>query len=240
MNRESIHQFGENGILTGILTEPAVIKADDLCFVILNAGLVHHVGPFRMNVNLARDVANLGMPSFRFDLSGIGDSQRREGEQSDIARAVTDIRDAFDYLSDRKGFSKFVTFGLCSGADNAHAAGLQDQRLVGAVMLDGPGYPNFLHMAHHYGPKLLKIKPWTNKFKRLFRTDARTTVHQEINTRNFGPQNKVETEINDLVRRGVELLYIYSGGIESYYNHASQFRENFPSLKVNIPGSLMY
>ncbi|HYA88524.1 MAG TPA: alpha/beta fold hydrolase, partial [Nitrospirota bacterium] len=189
MNRESIHQFGENAILTGILTEPAVIKADDLCFVILNAGLVHHVGPFRIHVDLGRDVANLGMPSFRFDLSGIGDSQRREGEQTDAARAVIDIRDAFDYLSDRKGFSKFVTFGLCSGADNAHATALQDHRLVGAVMLDGPGYPNFLYRVHHYGPRILKIKPWANKFKQLVKADARMFVRQEINTRSFGPQN---------------------------------------------------
>jgi pimeloyl-ACP methyl ester carboxylesterase len=237
MNRESIHQFGEKRALLGILTEPESMQAEGLCFVILNAGLLHRVGPYRMHVDLARAVAGLGMPCFRFDLSGLGDSQPRDGDLSDAARAIADIREAFDYLKSSKGYTSFVIFGLCSGADNAHAVGLVDHRLVGAIMLDGPGYPNVQYKVHNYVPKIFKKEAWVNTLKRLFKSENRALDRQEIYVRTFSPKEQVEAEINDLLRRGVELLYIYTGGVECYYNHASQFAENFPSLKVNTSDS---
>lgn len=237
MKDESIHVFGDNNNLIGILTESEKPKTDDLCFLLLNAGLLHRVGPYRMSVELAREVASSGIPSFRFDLSGLGDSRRREGNEPDDERAVLDIQDAFDYLGTTKGFKRFVTFGLCSGADNAHATALVDNRLVGAVMLDGPGYPNIQYQVANYGPKVLQAKPWINTIKRLLNPDQEVKDPREIYDRNFGPRERVENEISNLAKRGVELLYIYSGGVEYYYNHAAQFMENFPSLRVNMPGS---
>ena len=47
--------------------------------VLLNAGIVHRVGPNRMHVLLARALAAAGIPSLRFDMSGIGDSPEPTG-----------------------------------------------------------------------------------------------------------------------------------------------------------------
>lgn len=236
MTKESVHSFGEINNLVGILSEPENIKIEDLCIVLLNSGLLHRVGPYRMHVDLAREIAEMGVSTFRFDLSGIGDSQRGGGYESDEERAVLDIRKAFDYLSKSKKYSRFVTIGLCSGADNAHAVALVDYRLIGSVMLDGPGYPNMHYVINRYGPKIFKIEPWINLFKKMKTTYMNRKYHQEIYTRQFEPKEHVEKDILSMTNRGVELLYIYSGG-SGYYSHFSQFIENFPSLTVNKHGS---
>jgi len=190
-------------------------------------------------VDLAREVADMGIPSFRFDLSGLGDSTMRAGDLSDEARAVVDIRETFDYLNKIKGYDRFILFGFCSGADNAHVVGKQDRRVVGAVMLDGPGYPNLQYHLYHYWVNLFKATSWKNKIKRLFKSGKPVKKWQDIYVRTFGPREQVEAEIKNMANRGIELLYIYTGGI-SYFNHASQFMENFPSLRVNAPDSTIH
>ena len=79
---ETICQFGPNNGLTGILTEPdeSVRVADAPVALILNAGIVHNIGPFRLHVDIARLLAAAGFSSFRIDLSGLGDSATRTGK----------------------------------------------------------------------------------------------------------------------------------------------------------------
>ena len=233
MYSETVHCFGDGNILSGILTQPTDIVVKDLCVVFLNAGLVHRIGPFRMHVDMARALAQTGIPSFRFDLSGLGDSLRRDCNLADEERAVLDIQEAFDHLKDITGINSFITFGLCSGADNAHAVALIDQRLVGAVMLDGPAYPNLQYKVSHYAPKIMKLKSWKTMAKGLMNGNNQPAASQAVYVRTFAPREQVESEINIMISRGVELLYIYSGGFAKYYNHALQFKENFPSIAVN-------
>ena len=47
---------------------------------------------------------------------------------------------------------------------------------------------------------------------------------------NWPTQKQAEKEISDLVRRGVNLLYIYSGGVPVYYNYRNQFKHMFRSI----------
>src|SRR5689334_7177370 len=78
---EPLH-FGEDGRLFGILTMPtaqAHSMGDVPVFVFLSAGLLHRVGPARLHVRLARELARMGFSSFRVDLAGIGDSRKRSG-----------------------------------------------------------------------------------------------------------------------------------------------------------------
>ena len=75
-------QFGAGGRLVGILTMPSVPprNAQELpVFVYLSAGLLHRVGPYRLHVHLARELAQMGFTSLRVDLAGSGDSPRRPG-----------------------------------------------------------------------------------------------------------------------------------------------------------------
>ena len=70
--------FGEGKSLVGIVTLPAESSpVDRPGIVILNAGVLHRVGPNRVHVQMARALAELGFTVLRFDLSSIGDSRAR-------------------------------------------------------------------------------------------------------------------------------------------------------------------
>jgi alpha-beta hydrolase superfamily lysophospholipase len=119
-------QFGADGHLFGILSRngPAT---DRPAVLLLNAGAIHHVGPNRLYVTLARHLSAQGVACLRMDLEGLGDSVLRvEGRENHPYphTAVDDVRAALEFLR-AQGYTRFVTLGLCSGAHTAFHAGLQ-------------------------------------------------------------------------------------------------------------------
>ncbi len=242
---ETAHTFGPQKILFGILSKPAQVhpKARDLCVVFFNAGLLHRVGPYRTYVEWARELAEMGITSFRFDLSGLGESDSRDSTLPEMERAVLDTKDAFDFLGREFGLKRMVSIGLCSGADQAHDVGVADARLVGAVMMDGPGYPNAQYKLKHYASKVTRLQSWKTAAKLATQKLTSSSVsevggdREETFERVFRPQEQIQDEIVAMAQRGTELLYLYTGGVFYYFNHASQFDENFPKAKANVPGS---
>ena len=128
------HLFGILSRTTGATNFPAII--------FFNAGAVHHVGPNRLYVTLARSLAAIGFACFRFDLEGIGDSVPR----SDAGRdnhpypdtAISDAQAALSYLKEQFGYTHFIALGLCSGAHTAFHAGLtfEKERLPELVLIN--------------------------------------------------------------------------------------------------------
>ena len=124
---EKYCQFGEHEKLFGILSRPDA-PSNYPTIVLFNAGSVHHVGPNRLYVTLARNLAALGFASFRFDLEGIGDSVCR----SNLIRenhpypdtATADAKAALGYLMQEFGYARVIALGLCSGAHTAFQLGL--------------------------------------------------------------------------------------------------------------------
>ena len=57
--KETAITFGKSKSLTGVLTDPPEAKreAGVPAVIFLNAGLIHHVGPNRLYVKLARALA---------------------------------------------------------------------------------------------------------------------------------------------------------------------------------------
>jgi dienelactone hydrolase len=141
--RERVITFGDNGNLVGILAEPngADKKSDVPCVLILNAGILHHVGPFRLHVIAARRFAEQGYASLRFDIAGIGDSLSIGGKGYDEERVILDIQSAMDAMCRKKSITDFILMGLCTGAANAHRVAIVDDRIKGGVFLDGYAYP---------------------------------------------------------------------------------------------------
>ena len=120
--------FGKHDLLFGIATEPKhhANTATRPAVVLLNAGSVHHVGPNRLYVTLARKLAALGYLCFRFDLQGLGESALRHGKRENHPypdSASDDTANALQFLHERFGHSDFVLAGLCSGAHSAFHAG---------------------------------------------------------------------------------------------------------------------
>lgn len=133
--------FGTDEHLFGVVTRPAG-EATLPAIVMFNAGCVHHVGPNRLSVILARALAAEGFPSLRFDLEGIGDSiARGDGPENDPypPSALEDARSAFAFLKERYGYRDFVALGLCSGAHTSFHAGLQfADESIGELILINP------------------------------------------------------------------------------------------------------
>src|SRR5688572_9512999 len=75
--RDEALRLGPDGQLVGILSHPAGGRARTPhapAVIVLNAGVLHRVGPHRLHVSLTRRLAVQGFASVRLDLGGIGDS----------------------------------------------------------------------------------------------------------------------------------------------------------------------
>jgi hypothetical protein len=135
---EDVMRFGDAGQLVGIVARPEHALAAAPAVVILNAGVLHRVGPHRLHVVLARRLAALGVSSLRLDLGGIGDSVASSDATTFRESAVADTRLALAGF----GAKHYVIFGVCAGADNALATAAVDDRVAGIVLVDPYVYKN--------------------------------------------------------------------------------------------------
>jgi pimeloyl-ACP methyl ester carboxylesterase len=141
---------------------PGIEPSDRPAIVILNAGIIHRVGPNRMFVGLSRLLAAAGHVVVRFDLSGIGDSEPRADGIAPLDAALADIREVLDSLETTRQTKQVILVGLCSGADQAVIYGASDPRVVGMVLID-PSVPRtFRYYVHHYGGRLFRLSSWLN------------------------------------------------------------------------------
>lgn len=130
---EEIAEFG-NGLF-GIRTYPTG-GAPTPTVIFSNEAYHHHIGPGRLWVDLARRLATLGLASLRFDLSGLGDSQARNGEHELRVRsavAFDDYVDAINLVSPSDP-RQVVLVGLCSSAYQSLESALEQHvRAVCAI-----------------------------------------------------------------------------------------------------------
>ena len=128
--------------LHGILHYPHEVRKPPGGMInILCPGTKHRVGPHRLNVKLARHYVNLGYYCFRFDPSGIGDSEGHieEGLISSIWSRLQLGLFAQDTVAANKKIAELIPannitlLGLCGGAATAiHTASIDN--LVGRVV----------------------------------------------------------------------------------------------------------
>jgi pimeloyl-ACP methyl ester carboxylesterase len=237
--------LGQSGSLVGVLTEASETKRDESlpAVILLNAGLVHRVGPNRLYVRMARNLATLGFLVLRFDFSGVGDSAARSDHLPFHESSVAEAQEAMDYLWAAKGSEQFVLMGLCSGAAASLRAACSDRRVIGAVLINARDH---LHdhtddelsarirnraLARHYWRLALSSSFSVKNSLRVLRgaIDYRKIVPAMIGVplsrlfaraRRAPPAaNYLEGEMRSLAERGVRLLHVYSEGDEGldYY-----------------------
>jgi pimeloyl-ACP methyl ester carboxylesterase len=246
--KERAYLLGPNESLLGVVSEPEPPPPPDRpTFVLLNAGIVHRVGPHRKTVKLARALCAAGFRVARFDLSGIGDSAVRRDALGFQEGALADIAEVFDELEKRYGAKRFALMGLCSGADNSFNMAVRDERVVGAILLDGIAYRTPRYYVHHYGERARRVRSWvtlTKKVtkhvrKRLRRVLASDNYVADENAprepvpdyvREFEPRDVVCEKFQRLVDRGVRMYWVYTSGAGLYYNYGRQFHDMFKSV----------
>ena len=248
--RQRVVKFGEATPLTGVLTEPGAGDGHESPWVVLlNSGILHHVGVNRLHVQIARRLAEQGCGSLRFDFSGLGDSESRRDKLSFEQSAPLETRDAIDFLARTRGAQRVALVGLCSGADVAHLTALDDDRVVGLGLLDPWAYRTRGYWLHYYGSRIVSLERYRHWIRiRWERMKARLSPSPMQNERNeemyempgylreFPPRERVAADLKRLIGRGTELLFIFSGGLEEY-NHQGQYAASFP--EVSFSGRLL-
>lgn len=231
---EALLAFGEGQRLVGVVASPDGPMAGTAC-VLMNAGVIHRIGPHRLNVRLARRLEALGVMSVRIDLSGLGDSGAARMGRSFRDQAVADLRAAMDVLEREHDIHRFVLVGVCSGAVNSYAAALADARVTGLMMFDGFAFPTVKTrvLRRWIGLRRLPVWAWPAK---LASTLSRLVLAKRPTPGEDGDQpgehptaQQFEADMNTLAGRGVALYLGFSGGFLDHYNYQDQMKDAFPS-----------
>jgi pimeloyl-ACP methyl ester carboxylesterase len=130
--------FGKDRSQVGIITEnPANTSNRELPGVLLlNAGLIHRIGPNRLYVKLARNLASKGFVTMRFDFSGVGDSGPRLDKLPYNKSIFEEVGQAIQCLEDQMGIKRFVLIGLCAGASAAAQVAPHDGKVIGVSLIN--------------------------------------------------------------------------------------------------------
>jgi uncharacterized protein len=118
--------------LYGVLSLPEQMCSKGV--LILVGGPQYRVGSHRQFTLLARTLAACGIPVFRFDCRGMGDS---EGSPRDFERLEDDLHCAIDrFLHELPALDEVVIWGLCDAASAALFYAHRDPRVTGLVLLN--------------------------------------------------------------------------------------------------------
>ncbi|MBU7574157.1 MAG: alpha/beta fold hydrolase [Hydrogenophaga sp.] len=232
------------GVITPASTRSAVPDAPFV--VILNAGIIHRVGPNRMHVLLARALAAAGFGVLRVDLSGLGDSEARDDALPPLDATLADIREILDMLQATRQVQRVVLVGLCSGADHSIIYAGTDERVVGVALMD-PSIPRTLgYYVHHYGHRILGLRAWLNLMlgrhpiwralrHRLSSKVPGGSPAEEVEARGPSLEDpKVRAFLQNAYGRalgsGVQMLAVLTSDRQRQHNYRRQLLDAFPLL----------
>jgi len=174
--REQAFLFGEHRTLVAVVTEPSATDGTPTPpiggVLLLNAGVIHRVGPSRLYVHLARALAEAGWLTVRLDHSGIGDSPVRRDGLSFEQSAIAEVREVIDALEQSRGLRRFLLIGLCSGAVTSFDAAGVDDRVAAIVMINPQGFDENIawndyiqnrgHARKYWKESLFSPRSWWN------------------------------------------------------------------------------
>lgn len=256
--RERVTQFGPQQSLVGILTTSKGPSSKLPFVVIVNAGIVHRVGPNRLYVDMARAIAARGYSVLRFDLAGLGDSESIRGGASLLESAIHDVQQAMDHLSETRQASEFLVFGLCSGANYALATAFTDPRVIGVMLLDPTVSRTKRSLFVHVMRRLRNIA--TLRELVLLRHPA---LHRPLGRRSSASRSVAQAAegqsgqrapeymsrvgavaerdaLQQVIDRGVKMMLVFTGGVNHIYNYHGQLFDLFPGLDFREQLRLQY
>lgn len=210
---ETAHVLGEG--LVGILHAAVGSQRHDTALILLNAGMVHRIGPHRGSVELARAVADAGFPVFRYDQSGLGDSP--VSSQVSAERRHLELEAAMELVNTRTGATRFVVGGICSAADDAFHLATIEPRIHGLLLLDGLAYRTAGYWWRYLPSRVFNPAKLVNWWR------SRGAGQPGMaNFRDWPSRPQAVAAVKAMVARDVRFLFVFTGGAYRYFNHARQ------------------
>lgn len=151
--------------LVGILHTGQQKNGTGVLFVV--GGPQYRIGSHRHFYVLAQEFARAGIPAFRFDVRGMGDSS---GSLHDFESIDADIKAAIDaFFKHSPEIKKVILWGLCDAASASLFYGYQDPRVSGMILLNpwvrtDEGEAK-AYLKHYYRDRLLQKEFWLKLMK---------------------------------------------------------------------------
>jgi alpha-beta hydrolase superfamily lysophospholipase len=224
----------------GVVTRPVTAARTGVGVLLINSGAIHHVGPNRLYVALARRWAARGAVVMRIDLAGIGESLPWPGAPENVVYTPTHLREvasAIAHLRDREGVSSVRATGICSGAYHAFksavaGAGLDVVVPVNPLVFfwkDGMSldYPSHLvvEAAAQYKRSMFQMEKWKKlltggvDFRAIAAVAGRHGASVAAGwSRNVGRSvglaltDDVGTELRAATRQGTRVRFVFADG----------------------------
>jgi dienelactone hydrolase len=196
--------------------------------LLMSAGLIHRVGPHRINVQAARELARRGIPSLRMDLSGVGDSLPARSTEPARVQAVADLQAGLALLESVSGVQRFLVAGICSGAEQTYDLALADPRVRGILMFDGFTFSTVLTGPIGKVRRLLRLRVSAVP-ARMRQAFSGPKITEASSDWNGGAPARAEFRdaMDRLVDRGVSVYIIYSGSVLERHSYKAQLRHAF-------------
>lgn len=234
---EEIVTFGSARSLVGILHRPEAnaVRADLPAVLLLNAGILHRVGPNRLYVRMARELERMGFHVLRFDVWGIGDSQDHTGPREN-GTFFDDTLDAMELLRVRTNASRFMLMGICMGAQIALEVASRDPRVDSLVLMEGI----YVKSVRYHVSRVLDPNKWkraltgqSHKMGQMRRYIAGRLGKMLGKREESAPasktklvlfldenrENNMKGKLAALIGRGTKIFLVFRDGNEIAYNY---------------------
>ena len=226
MKPERILQFGPGDRLSGVLSGEPHPQGEVL--VLLNAGTMPRVGPFRLYVDLARHLAAQGRAVFRIDLPGVG-----EAPLLSDAGELEVLASALDRLQADFGCQRFAVGGICSASDVAWRLSEKDPRVTGLLLLDPVAFRGPWFWFERWR-EFLSRSPvrWWQVLRRRFKPAVASTQPAAGDFRDWPEREQAHAHVEAMVRRGGRLLVVFTGSARERFLDRRQLVHSFgPAAK---------
>ena len=181
-------------------------------------------------------------PQLQPFVPGIGDSETTDTDLLDTERAIADIRSALDHLDARGGAGTYVAAGLCTGAFNAFRMVEQDERVVGAVMIDGYAYPTRRSRMDQTRTRWLDPHVWFDRLVRRIRKEPTNTAPDDLVVYEnvYVSQEEFGERLASVLDRNIPLLLMYTRFGPLDYTYRQQVCDNYPDLRLDERTTIRY